>query len=102
MVKAVTPLTPTEMSEGRYRDLRMGFELHAPQAQWRFSERKIERFGPRVVIGIGAQLPSTVKSPISRNVTVPPYKSRPPTKNAKNPQCEALTARCASLVGVTI
>ena len=50
---SAAPLPPTEMSEGRYRDVRLGFELDAPNAQWRFSERKVERFGPRAAAAEG-------------------------------------------------
>lgn len=41
------PLTPTVMERGSYRDARMGFELRAPQEDWSFAERPVERFGPR-------------------------------------------------------
>jgi hypothetical protein len=40
-------LTPTAMSGGVYSDARMGFELRAPRADWRFGERPLDRFGPR-------------------------------------------------------
>lgn len=41
------PLTPTVMERGIYRDARLGFELRAPSADWRFGERPLDRFGPR-------------------------------------------------------
>lgn len=42
-----SPLVPTSMEQGRYGDARMGFAIAAPSDGWGFSERKIERFGPR-------------------------------------------------------
>ncbi len=50
---SLVPLAPNTMAGGVYRDRRMGFELERPAPQWRFSERRVDRFGPRMAAAQG-------------------------------------------------
>lgn len=45
---SLAPLAPNSMTRGLYRDQRMGFELERPAPQWRFNERRVDRFGPQM------------------------------------------------------
>lgn len=44
---SATALPPTEMLQGSYVDLRLGFSLASPDPSWSFGEAKLDRFGPQ-------------------------------------------------------
>jgi hypothetical protein len=50
---SATGLPPTEMLQGSYVDLRLGFSLASPDAGWSFGETKLDRFGPQATAADG-------------------------------------------------
>jgi hypothetical protein len=50
---AATSIAPTEMLQGSYVDLRLGFSLTSPDPSWSYKESKLDRFGPQAAAADG-------------------------------------------------